>query len=734
MAFDELLTTQVRRKLTGLRSLLRAHLAGRGLCWVVLALVVAVFFTLGVDYLLRMDRAQRILMSTVSLAGIAFICWRFLLRPLSVPMGTEDLALVLEEHYPELDDRLISALQFSGQDPALTGASEAMIRKVAEQANAVAGELDPARTVASAGTWKRMGWPGIAVAVLAVITVLNPDIMGLWFKRNVLFGNERWPQETYLQVHGGPNFKVIRGGTLTLTVTATEKSKVVPAQVTFHMDFPSLPGEVKESVHPNRPGGSVFVKKIENVAEGFEFYVTGGDDRTAEFTVTVVRPPELIDLAGEKYYPDYMNRPPGAFKPEHGLIAVPAGSRLHFSGLADKDLSSARLLLDGEPAAELTIMPVTSDVDLSIKGRMRGIKGVLRLPQRVGKMSMVLAFELTDVDGNTNPSGAAYSLRIDPDRPPGVSMTRRGVRGEVSVRAMIPTTVQSRDDCGVARLGVSTQRVRGVEGTTLPAPVEAEITGFKAGDRDVRADHIVDLQPMKLAIGDRIRLQAVARDTLPGSYDGPNVAHSVVQTFKIVPDEIIQEELVRRQRELAQEFARAVVMQAGVRDRMRAVSDRLATARPDVETRRQLQTDAKNQRRVAAQTAIAVQQLQDVRDEMHYNRVDKVGEEATLGRIIEELTEFSKNLMPAIATSMETASNNKERAVVRAYAVDTAGRLDTLHSKLEEILKRLVKEINRQELAYRLKVVIDITEEIQKAIEEMIKNRTGTVIEDDTNP
>ena len=310
MAFDDLLTTQVRRKLQGLRTALRAHLLGRGLCWVIVVLVASVFFTLGVDWMLRMDIAQRILMSALSLAGILYVTWRYLMRPLRVSIGTDDLALVLEDYYPQLDDRLISALQFAGTDPAETGASEAMVRKVAEQANQLAADLNPREPIASATTWKRMSWPGAALLVLIVFAVFNPDIMGLWFKRNVLFGDQGWPQDTYLDVkvyygsdpttpRSGREFSIGAGETIRIDVGA---EGVLPPAVTFHMDFPSLEGEVREAIEPVAAGSSRYVKTIKNLSESFEFRVTGNDAETETFKVTVLPPPELIALTGSRVW------------------------------------------------------------------------------------------------------------------------------------------------------------------------------------------------------------------------------------------------------------------------------------------------------------------------------------------------------------------------------------------------------------------------------------------------
>ena len=232
MPLEDLITAGGRRKLSALRFILRAHVVGRGLSWVVLALVGGVFLTLAIDRGLNMDRAQRGLIVGLSLVGIGYVLGRFLLRPLRVPMDAEELALVLERHYPQLDDRLISALQFAARDASRTGASEDLIRAVARQANELTEQLDAAEPVEGARALKRLGLAAGGVTVLMIFTIFNFQLMGLWFRRNVLFADVPWPRQTYLTVEGAPELRVVRGERLMVTVQA-DADHVVPREVRY---------------------------------------------------------------------------------------------------------------------------------------------------------------------------------------------------------------------------------------------------------------------------------------------------------------------------------------------------------------------------------------------------------------------------------------------------------------------------------------------------------------------
>ncbi len=752
MVFDDLITGSIRTKLNALKWTLRANLLGSGMAWIVLALVAAIFLTLGIDYTLHMDRAQRGLIVLLALAGIAYVVWRFLLRPLRVPMDAEELALVMEKHYAGLGDRLISTLQFAAGGGSSQGASEVLIRKVADQAGELMENLDPRGPVESRRTRKLMSMPAAALIILVLYSVCYSQVMGLWFQRNVLFSDVPWPQKTYLTVEGGREvngrlqFRVVRGRNLDVTVLADEKH-VVPREVTFHMDFPGL-GTVAENVAGTGVlAGNIYIKNFSNVAEPFEFYVTGNDDRTEDCYVTVVDPPELLDVRFTIDYPAYMNRPQASLEVERGVLSVPPGSRVALSGRTNKPLAGARLLLDGKEAAaplRLVSSPGAPGSESDGQAGLKGIEGYFYLPEsrRAGseKSSVKLQFELTDTEGITNQDGAAYAIRIEPDRPPSVSMNRTGVRADVTARALIPLIIHGRDDYGVAGFEVwvtptaSSTTTTTPATTTAPATKKIPITGVPVTP-EARVTYELDIEPMKLEIGDLVRVHTVVRDTLPETFGGPNTAQSLVQAFRIVSEEELMTELVRLQREAAQEFMGCVILQGEVRDKVRASSDRLNSTGLDAEVRRVLAEAANAQRRIAAQCTAVAQRFSDVLDEMNCNRVGTPADKRRLSAgVIQPLLEISKKPMIDLSASLTGASKGTDAAAVGREAAHAAEMLGEFYKQLDKILDEMNQGIRRQELENHLKVIIEVGTKILNEIRRKAKKDTGTIFETPTQP
>ena len=115
-----------------------------------LAVVGLVLVTLAFDYALRLDRTLRGVIMGGALAGVGWVVWRQILRPLRVPMDTGALALLVEGRFAQLGDRLISAIQFArGGSVEPLGMSDAMVAATnldfgASPANSIRSARPPA--------------------------------------------------------------------------------------------------------------------------------------------------------------------------------------------------------------------------------------------------------------------------------------------------------------------------------------------------------------------------------------------------------------------------------------------------------------------------------------------------------------------------------------------------------------------------------------------------------------
>ncbi len=438
METREYVGTEIRGKLRRLKGLLRARLCGEGVLWALSVLVVAVFFSLAVDYVLRLDRPLRAAISVAALLAVALVAWRELLRPLLVPMDSPDLALLVERRFGQLDDRLIAAIQFSQQGSlAPLGMSDTLVAAMAREANELARSLD-FRDVVDFRSFRQTALiASLAVVSLGGFTAWQYPTMQLWFQRNVALANVDWPQETYLQVLGGPDFKILRGEDLTITVVARDGS-VVPPHVTFHARYPSLAGTTEDRIDPDAQGR--FVLTVRNVSEEFSFWVTGGDDRLdrrRRHRVALVDAPGLADVRFRMEPPSYYRSRPPESDGSSGILSVGAGWWVHLRAVATKDLRHAVAILDSEESSAIgDAADRLRDLARELRGsreissaRWASAAQVLRRTQ--GKVEEVRAV----LEGSP-PAGSAFSLeRIEAE---GIGRLRTLVQAAESRSANVP--------------------------------------------------------------------------------------------------------------------------------------------------------------------------------------------------------------------------------------------------------------------------------------------------------
>ncbi len=187
----------LEERMAVLRRRVRRLLLLHGLSATVAA-VLAVVMLLGLgDYAIRFqDRGIRIICWLALLAVCVWTCRRYLVRPLRVRLGNVALAARLERHFPALEDRLLSAVEFLRQpeDDPIAG-SPALRRAVIAQTAAATEGLNFAEALDRGPPLRALMAASAVVLAAIFLTALNPTASRTALARLVNpLGNLAWPQ------------------------------------------------------------------------------------------------------------------------------------------------------------------------------------------------------------------------------------------------------------------------------------------------------------------------------------------------------------------------------------------------------------------------------------------------------------------------------------------------------------------------------------------------------------
>ena len=185
-------THELETRISRLRGQVRRLLAAHGL-----SLVVAVAVSLAVvsgllDWLFHLDSIVRTLL-LISIAGaLAYIAYRWILRPLVQRFDDLAIAMRIEKRWPGLRDRLTSTVQFLRLDPndqryGSAELREATVRKALEETS----RIDFREVVEKRPIYQAVGLAAGAIGIAVLFALLDPVSSRLAVRRLLLpFGGD----------------------------------------------------------------------------------------------------------------------------------------------------------------------------------------------------------------------------------------------------------------------------------------------------------------------------------------------------------------------------------------------------------------------------------------------------------------------------------------------------------------------------------------------------------------
>lgn len=705
----------ILRKLAGLRRQLRNWFLVDGLMRLAFTIVALVAVDFVIDRFFEMDRSQRLVMLVIMLGVVAYVAWRWLIKPILVRPSNDALLLEVEGQN-ELGGSLISAYQLAGMDPdQLSGASPALVEATIRDGFRQADEMTFGK-VLKTGDYKRN------IGLLAVGALLLLGIgygaatwkpLSTWFNRNVLLGDAQWPQPYTLALTG------VEDGTL-----------VVPRGDDWPIVATVIEGTAPDALRlETRRGGKVrweemaredeaFEGLLANVQDPFRFRVSGKKVKTPWYQIELVDRPAVDAIELLQKPPLYAALDEGPLPAGSGPYYVLKGTQIRVSGKANKPIRSAAIVVDGE----------RFEMDVEEDSVFKGSLPADTLKEGVHTVELFDQTELT-LPGNTDPTPLAskgdtqFTLRFEEDRKPIVKARLEGVGGMVVAGARLPFVCSVEDDYAITRAVLNADWeiqtnpnetnviLTATNGTNEVAPENANDI---LGDKRLAWDSALELPPMEIPEGARLSLQWVADDN--DNITGPKSGQSERLFLRVVREVELRDDILRREKEVRQAFVQKMKQQENLIIDTQANKVDSRDAEELSERQRTAIYQSQRQQKMMSNALQGIsKRLKGIRSELLNNRLETEDSSLVirLSRdIISPIDRLSDERIPTVVQSMDDLrripEKEKRNEAFSTLQTDQKG----IYDEMDKILKFMVKNEEFQ-------LAVNLLYEIQKAQKEV---------------
>ncbi len=369
------LPSEISAVLNRLRSRIRQYVLWEGLALVVVVLGLIFWGSFLTDWvyfqLSRLDLPRGFrafcLIGTIAALAAAILVW--VIFRMVRTLRTKALALVLERRFPQLDDRLITAVEAAeGRESAEGPFAAPMLSQTVRDAAQLAEKLDLSSVFDWGPLRRAVVMATVLVASILGLMVFDSAAMDRWVHAFLGLDETYWQRQTVLKVKvllqpgdrvrefENNRYRHPKGADLTLLVEAADGT-VWPDRVKLHYRMKNGRGSGQPFLQ--RSGDQPFVHTIAGLLEDVDIWVSGNDYTNAvPYRVEAVEPPHVDAVSLEARYPDYTglnaqgaDGPVRTSLPVQGVqISVPIETDFLLTIQANKPLRAFRL--EGESQGE----------------------------------------------------------------------------------------------------------------------------------------------------------------------------------------------------------------------------------------------------------------------------------------------------------------------------------------------------------------------------------------------
>ena len=433
----------------------------------------------------------------------------FLLRPLFEQINEQKVARYIEERHPELNDRLVSVVEF-GQNKTRDDFSNPffplLLRDTLESCQTIKRRSLFCRNA----SWLRASMAGLLIFGFVVTLSFGPSYFRYaTFKLYMPWWLEKSPPLYSIHVKPG-TVELSKGSELLVTASLIGLDR---SDVYLFSRHDYSPDWDKRRMEPER-GSNTFRFLFLDVNEDLRYYVESGTIRSEEFAITTIEQSRVQQIDVTYHYPAFTGIPERTDEDAVEITGI-RGTKVTLTIHLSRDLSGGRILLQ-----EGTTLPLAKHGPHHLEGSF--------------KLSKDSSYRIQLLDSGRNFVTASheYPIKVQDDQPPFVSFQKPGRDTKVTLLEEVVTEVKASDDFGIRSLTLHFSINGGKENVVplfedtsssvhVPADPGAEepvdlskvlvSPGIKSS-RSLAATHTFFLEDFKLEPGDLISYFATASD------------------------------------------------------------------------------------------------------------------------------------------------------------------------------------------------------------------------------
>ncbi len=661
----------------------------------VLAGVVGAMLVWGLlDYALHVQESGvRAIATLAILAVAALVVWKFA-WPACVQQAS-DLATAqhIEQRFPELGDRLSSALAFLSQDEHDAQAGSPVLRRaVIADAAARTEPLDFGQAVNHRPTLRMAALAGVLCLVAAILIVIHPAAARLVLLHTINpWTSAAWPRRHQLVVAQAP--RLLATGS-DFEITVADEGEQLPQSVTISYWFDGDRPDQAQQREMKRLGERM-VHRLENVTRSFKYRVFGGDDDTMPWQdLAVLEPPHVMSLAVQLFPPAYTGWPSLTVAPDFRALE---GSRIELQGELDMPVETIKLIVEG--AAE----PLEIPLALAAEGRSFSIDANAAEPWILSPANSY-HFEFTSAEGITGGTETHYELSVVPDRPAAVVVEQPADNLLVTPNAVLPLRALVKDD-----LAVHTIELKYLASNASEAG-EKSISLF-AGPAQVAAAKVNPLSQGNLPGASQLVEFQWNLAEVPGLEPGvtltwhvaaedyrPQVGLSSAQRVVIITREQFEDRVAQRQSAILMQLQEVLRQQQAARSGLTGIETQLdSVGRLEKQDLDQLQSVELQQRQVqrglTSETDGLLAQVQALLAELAHNQADSPDVTRRMTQLATEIKRLGTEPLPVVAreltSGLKIVRNDLDEPGREPQREATANALATAGGAQDEVIASL---------------------------------------------